>query len=87
MSHAIPTPIARNSASDHSAYLILPAIVCRPRHAKATDTHSAKTTIAAKWLRWTPVPNIQGFRPLAIRYTSSAPRMFTTPAAARNRVP
>jgi hypothetical protein len=67
ISHAIPTPITRNSASDQSAYLILPATVSRPRHAKATDTHSAKIIIAAKWLRWIPVPNIQGFRPQAMR--------------------
>jgi hypothetical protein len=67
ISHAIPTPITRNSASDQSAYLILPAIVSRPRHAKATDTHSAKSVIAAKWLSWMPVPNIQDFRPQAIR--------------------
>jgi hypothetical protein len=67
ISHAIPRPIARNSASDQSACRILPAIVCRPRHAKATETHSAKVIIAAKWLKWMPVPGIQDFRPQAIR--------------------
>ena len=87
ISHAIPTPITKKSASDKSAYLILPASVWRPRHAKATDRHSANVTIAAKWLKWTLVPNIQLFRPEAIRYASSTPSKFTTPAAARNRVP
>jgi hypothetical protein len=67
ISHAIPTPITMNSASDTTAYLILPLIDCRPRHAKDTETHSAKIIIAAKWLRWIPDPNIQDFRPQAIR--------------------
>src|ERR1700683_5168153 len=67
ISHAIPTPITRNNASDQTAYLILPVVVCRPRQPKATAPHSAKTTIAAKWLRCTRVPNIQCFRPEAIR--------------------
>jgi len=75
------------SAKDKTAYLTLPLIDCRPRHAKDTDTHSAKIIIAATWLRWMPDPNIQDFRPHAIRYASITPNKFTTPAAAMNRVP
>jgi hypothetical protein len=87
ISHAIPTPIIRNSASDQSAYLIRAASVCLATHASATDTSTAKLVIAAKWLSDTPLAIIQLLRPRAIAIASSTPSKFTIPAAAMNRVP
>ena len=51
ISHASPTPIARNITNDHTAYLIRCAVVCPPSPANAIDTSNAKITIAGKWLR------------------------------------
>jgi hypothetical protein len=64
-----------------------PAVVCLTRHPSATDTSSAKSNIALKWLGWIPRVNNQLLRPRAISYASNAPSMFTIPAAAMNRVP
>ena len=72
---------------DQSAYLILPAHVWRVRHAKAIETSVAKITIAEKWLKWVPPPNIQFLHPRAIPYASRTLNRFTSPAAATKRVP
>jgi hypothetical protein len=48
ISQAIPTPITKNSASDHNATLNLAPAECLPKLASATDTHAANVTMAAK---------------------------------------
>jgi hypothetical protein len=51
ISQATPTPISTNSANDHSAYLTPPELVRCVRHASTSETSSANSSRAPKWLR------------------------------------
>ncbi|MGH9699577.1 MAG: hypothetical protein ACRD52_08955 [Candidatus Acidiferrales bacterium] len=50
ISQAMPTLTSTNRANVHTAYLIRPAALRHPRHASATDTKAANSSIAEKWL-------------------------------------
>src|SRR6202162_926588 len=50
ISQATPTPTSTKSAKDQSAYLTPPVLVRCVRHASATETSSANSSIAPRWL-------------------------------------
>jgi hypothetical protein len=94
ISHATPTPTRTNSANDHNAYLTPPGLARCVKHASATETSSANSSIAPKWLSRSRLlinmnaPQInQLLLPVAISITSNTASAFTTPAAAMKRVP
>jgi len=80
-------PMAINKKNDHAAYLTRSVVVRSPMHAIATETSSAKISIAEKWLTGLAVNTTQLLRPDAISYASNTLIRFTTPAEAMNRVP